>query len=128
MARGEEGIGEDVTYDPVDHLALQGAGGPEKINGDRSFAELSELIGTSTCSPPPPPSATYRVPIDAGPSSPRRWIWRCARPAPSSPRRLAARPVPSPSSLDAAFAFGSEQASSIEPLLARLADLPEPAL
>ena len=26
---GQEGIGEDVTYDAVDHIALQNAGPPE---------------------------------------------------------------------------------------------------
>ena len=32
---GHEGIGEDVTYDVVDHIAQQDTGPPEGLVGDR---------------------------------------------------------------------------------------------
>ncbi len=122
---GEEGIGEDVTYDPVDHLALQGAGGPEEINGDRSFAELSELIGSldlfPTAAPERDVSRAYR-----------RWAFesaaldlalRQASTTLAAALGREARPLTFVSSMRLS-PFGSEQASSIEPLLARLAVYP----
>ena len=122
---GQEGIGEDVTYDAVDHLALQEVGGPEGIYGERSFAELSELIGDLDLFPAAAPerdvSRAYR-----------RWAFESAaldlalRQASTT---LAAalgrepRPLTFVSSMRLS-PFGSEQASSIEPLLARLAVYP----
>ena len=34
---GQEGIGEDVTYDAVDHVAQQTAGPPEGLAGTYTF-------------------------------------------------------------------------------------------
>jgi hypothetical protein len=42
---GEEGVGEDVTYDALDHIALQDAGPVHDLSGRRTLGELSELIG-----------------------------------------------------------------------------------
>ena len=42
---GEEGVGEDVTYDALDHIALQDAGRVHDLSGRRTLAELCELIG-----------------------------------------------------------------------------------
>jgi hypothetical protein len=42
---GEEGIGEDVTYDALDHVALQEAGPALPIAGSYSLAELCDRIG-----------------------------------------------------------------------------------
>ncbi len=42
---GEVGMGEDVTYDPVDHVALQDAGASLQLSEARSVAEFCELIG-----------------------------------------------------------------------------------
>jgi hypothetical protein len=42
---GEEGVGEDVTYDALDHIALQDAGPVHDLAGKRALGELSELIG-----------------------------------------------------------------------------------
>jgi hypothetical protein len=42
---GEEGVGEDVTYDALDHVALQDAGPVHDLSGRRTLGELSELIG-----------------------------------------------------------------------------------
>jgi hypothetical protein len=122
---GHEGIGEDVTYDPVDHLALQSGGPPAELSGERSFAELSELIGETdlfgASAPEREVSRAYR-----------RWAFESAaldlalRQAGVS---LAAalnrdpRPVNFVSSMRLAR-FGSEERSSLEPLLARLAIYP----
>ena len=42
---GEEGVGEDVTYDALDHIAHQDAGAVHDLSGRRSLGELSELVG-----------------------------------------------------------------------------------
>jgi hypothetical protein len=42
---GEEGVGEDVTYDALDHIALQDAGPVHDLSGRRTLGELCELIG-----------------------------------------------------------------------------------
>ncbi len=43
--REEEGLGEDVTYDPVDHIALQGAGAVLDLRGPATLGEFCDLIG-----------------------------------------------------------------------------------
>ena len=42
---GEDGVGEDVTYDALDHVALQEAGPVHDLSGRRTLAELFERIG-----------------------------------------------------------------------------------
>jgi hypothetical protein len=42
---GEEGLGEDVTYDALDHLALQDAGPTLDLTGPATLGELCELLG-----------------------------------------------------------------------------------
>jgi L-alanine-DL-glutamate epimerase-like enolase superfamily enzyme len=42
---GEEGIGEDVTYDALDHVALQDAGPGLDLAGRRTLGEFCELVG-----------------------------------------------------------------------------------
>jgi hypothetical protein len=42
---GEEGVGEDVTYDALDHVALQDAGPVLPLAGKHTIASFSELIG-----------------------------------------------------------------------------------
>ena len=41
---GEEGVGEDVTYDALDHVALQDAGPVHDLSGARTMGELCELV------------------------------------------------------------------------------------
>jgi hypothetical protein len=41
---GHEGVGEDVVYDAVDHIAQQDHGPPEGLAGSFSFAEFSERL------------------------------------------------------------------------------------
>ena len=42
---GEEGLGEDVTYDALDHVALQDAGPVLDLTGSHTIASLCELVG-----------------------------------------------------------------------------------
>jgi L-alanine-DL-glutamate epimerase-like enolase superfamily enzyme len=42
---GEEGVGEDVTYDQLDHIALQDAGPVLDLAGKRTIGEFCDLIG-----------------------------------------------------------------------------------
>jgi len=122
---GHEGIGEDVTYDAVDHVAQQGAGPPAGLAGSRSFAEFSGLIGETDLFPASPPerdvSRAYR-----------RWAFESAaldlalRQAGVS--LVAAvdrepRPLNFVSSMRLA-GLGNDRSSSIDPLLARLAIYP----
>src|SRR2546426_8045072 len=41
---GEEGIGEDVTYDALDHVALQDAEGALDLAGSHTLASFSGLL------------------------------------------------------------------------------------
>jgi L-alanine-DL-glutamate epimerase-like enolase superfamily enzyme len=42
---GQEGVGEDVIYDQLDHIALQDAGPVLDLAGKRTMGELCELVG-----------------------------------------------------------------------------------
>jgi hypothetical protein len=42
---GEEGLGEDVTYDALDHVALEDAGAALDLAGPATLGELCELMG-----------------------------------------------------------------------------------
>jgi len=42
---GEEGVGEDVTYDALDHVAFQDAGPVLDLSGERTLGEFCELVG-----------------------------------------------------------------------------------
>src|SRR2546423_4509311 len=41
---GHEGVGEDVTYDALDHVALQDAGPVHDLGGARTMGELCDLV------------------------------------------------------------------------------------
>src|SRR6476646_3661660 len=41
---GQEGIGEDVVYDAVDHIGQQSYGPPEGLTGSSTFAEFSDRL------------------------------------------------------------------------------------
>jgi L-alanine-DL-glutamate epimerase-like enolase superfamily enzyme len=51
---GEEGIGEDVVYDMLDHVALRDAGPVHDLSGARTLGELCRLIGSLELFPAPP--------------------------------------------------------------------------
>jgi L-alanine-DL-glutamate epimerase-like enolase superfamily enzyme len=61
---GQEGIGEDVTYDAVDHEILQAAGATLALAGRYTLGSFSEHLATLSLFPQPPQrevSARYRT-------------------------------------------------------------------
>ncbi len=61
---GEEGLGEDVTYDAVDHEIAQAAGATLPLSGSFTLASFAERIGELELFPQAPQrevSARYRV-------------------------------------------------------------------
>ena len=64
LGGGEEGIGEDVTYDAVDHDALQAAGPVLALAGERTLGEFCDHLEGLDLWPEPPqrePSRLYRI-------------------------------------------------------------------
>lgn len=60
---GQEGAGEDVTYDVLDHVALQDAGPALPLAGSYTFGSFSERLEELDLWPAPPvrePSIDYR--------------------------------------------------------------------
>jgi hypothetical protein len=60
---GHEGIGEDVIYDPLDHVAFQDAGPVLDLAGDHTIGSFSELLDGLDLFPSPPErevSVNYR--------------------------------------------------------------------
>jgi hypothetical protein len=122
---GHEGIGEDVTYDAIDHVAQQGHGPPQGLSGARSFAELSELLSETDLFPASPPEREFSRQY-------RQWAFESAAldlALRQSGTNLAAalgrepKPLTFVSSMRLS-GFGGEERSSIEPLLARLENYP----
>ena len=67
---GEEGVGEDVVYDGLDHVALQDAGPVHDLSGPSTLGELSELLDTLDLFPAPPVREVSR--------NYRRWAFESA--------------------------------------------------
>jgi hypothetical protein len=123
---GEEGIGEDVVYDAVDHIAQQDHGPPAGLAFSGTFAEFSEQLDGIDLFPAGPPereepSRDYR-----------RWAFESAAldlALRQAGTNLAAalgrepKPVNFVNSMRLA-GMDPEERSSIEPLLARLAVYP----
>jgi L-alanine-DL-glutamate epimerase-like enolase superfamily enzyme len=61
---GREGVGEDVVYDVLDHVAMRDAGPVLDLNGPRSLGELCDLLATldlfGDAAPVRDPSRLYR--------------------------------------------------------------------
>ena len=123
---GEEGIGEDVVYDPVDHIGQQDQGPPEGLAGSFTFAEFSAHLDGIDLFPAGPP-----VREDISPAY-RRWAFESAALDLALRRagtNLAAalgrepRPVNFVNSMRLS-GFGEGERSSIEPLRKRLAVYP----
>ncbi|MEA2480601.1 MAG: hypothetical protein QOJ07_2523 [Thermoleophilaceae bacterium] len=60
---GHEGVGEDVTYDGLDHVALQDAGPVQPLAGEWTMGTFSEHLEGLDLWPAPPvrePSVNYR--------------------------------------------------------------------
>jgi hypothetical protein len=61
---GQEGIGEDVTYDAVDHDAMQTAGPVQPLTGEWTLGRFCDHVEALELWPAPPqrePSRLYRV-------------------------------------------------------------------
>jgi len=67
---GEEGVGEDVTYDGVDHIALRDAGPNLPLGGSHTLASFSELVGGLDLFPTEPEREVSRIY--------RRWAYESA--------------------------------------------------
>jgi L-alanine-DL-glutamate epimerase-like enolase superfamily enzyme len=123
---GEEGIGEDVVYDGVDHVAQQSHGPPEGLAYSGSFAGFSEHLDRVDLFPAEPPAREE-------PSRDyRRWAFESAaldlalRQAGASLAEALGReprPVNFVNSMRLS-GFAEGERSSIEPLRARLAAYP----
>jgi hypothetical protein len=51
---GEEGVGEDVVYDALDHVALQDAGPAQPLAGEHTIDSFSQLLEGLDLFPSPP--------------------------------------------------------------------------
>ncbi len=67
---GEEGVGEDVTYDALDHVALQDAGSVQPLGGSHTMESFSELLGGLDLFPAEPVREVSRLY--------RRWAFESA--------------------------------------------------
>jgi hypothetical protein len=122
---GHEGIGEDVTYDAVDHIAQQDHGAPDGLLGSHSFAGFSAALENIDLFPAAAPERDVSRPY-------RRWAFESAaldlalRQAGTNLAEAVGReprPVNFVNSMRLA-GFEEGERSSIEPLLARLAVYP----
>ena len=121
---GHEGVGEDVTYDAVDHIAQQSAGPPEGLSGKFTFASFSEALDGIDLFPAAAPERDVSREY-------RRWAFESAAldlALRQAGTNLAAilnrepRPLNFVSSMR--LARSADEKSSVEPLLARLAVYP----
>jgi len=67
---GEDGLGEDVTYDPVDHIAFQDAGPTLDITGFATLGEFCALMAEENTFPAEPQREVSRLY--------RRWAFESA--------------------------------------------------
>src|SRR5687767_14308476 len=58
---GEEGVGEDVTYDALDHIAQQDAGPVLPLAGSYTLGELCEKLGELDLFPAEPVREVSRL-------------------------------------------------------------------
>lgn len=68
--RGQDGVGEDVTYDALDHVALQDAGAPHALAGRHTVDSFSALLEGLDLFPAEPVREVSRVY--------RRWAFESA--------------------------------------------------
>ena len=122
---GEEGLGEDVTYDGVDHIALQDAGPVHDLSAPSTIGGLCELVGTLDLFPAEPSRDVSRLY--------RRWAFESA--ALDLALRQAGRPLhevlgrePRPVRFVASMRLAPldpEAVSSIEPVRRKLDRYPD---
>src|SRR5436305_7725632 len=58
---GLEGVGEDVVYDAVDHVALQEAGAVQELRGSYTLGEFCQLIASLDLFPVTPQRDVSRL-------------------------------------------------------------------
>jgi hypothetical protein len=116
----QEGIGEDVVYDALDHVAFRDAGPTLELAGEHTLGSFSDLLEGLDLFPSPPerdPSRNYR-----------RWAFESAaldlalRQADTSLHELLERP-PRPVTFVVSMRLtppGSDDVSTIEPVRRRL--------
>ncbi len=120
---GEDGLGEDVTYDAVDHIALQDAGPNLDITGFSTLGEFCEMLGEHDTFPAEPQRDVSRLY--------RRWAFESA--ALDLALRQGGKGLaealgrePRPVAFVASMRLGSEDsASSITPLQRKLDRYPD---
>ena len=89
---GEEGIGEDVVYDVLDHIAHRDAGPFLDLTAPTTMGEACRLLGELDLFPEPRPSATRPGTTAAGRMSRPRSTSPCARTGSRSGRWSSATP------------------------------------
>jgi hypothetical protein len=121
--QGEDGLGEDVTYDAVDHIALQDAGPTLDITGFSTLGEFCDLIGDLDTFPADPQRDVSR--------RYRRWAFESAaldlalRQSGKSLAEVLGR-EPKPVTFVASMRLGTEDApSSLAPLQRKLDRYPD---
>ena len=122
---GEEGLGEDVVYDDLDHIALRDAGPVHDLTGPANLGELCELVGSLDLFGDTPPVREFSRLY-------RRWGFESA--ALDLALRQAGEPLseafgiePRPLTFVCSTrlsSFGDEAGSTAEPVRARLAKYP----
>jgi L-alanine-DL-glutamate epimerase-like enolase superfamily enzyme len=116
---GHEGVGEDVVYDAVDHVALQEAGPTHELSGTYALGDFCELIDSLDLFPAEPQREVSRLY--------RRWTFHSAaldlalRQAGKPLHQALARP-PQPLTFVVSLRLG--EPPSIDPIERRLARYP----
>ena len=82
---GEEGVGEDVVYDGIDHSSFQAAGGSLPLAGSWTLGSFSERLAELDTFPDPPVREVSRALSHLGLRVRRARPRHCARPAVRSP-------------------------------------------
>ena len=116
---GEEGVGEDVTYDALDHVALQDAGATQPFAGEWTLRDFCEHVGSLDLWPADPVREVSRLY--------RRWAFESA--GLDLALRQAGRPLhevvgrePRPVTFVVSMRLG--QPATIEPVRGRLQAYP----
>ena len=117
---GEEGVGEDVVYDALDHIALQATGPVLDLTGPSTLGELCELIGSKDLfeGSPPVREVSHRY---------RRWAFESAAldlALRQSGESLATRLGIEPRPVTFVVSLRLGDPSTIEPVERRLASYP----
>src|SRR5919106_3871154 len=68
---GEEGVGEDVVYDDLDHIAHRDAGAVHDFSGVKTLGEFCDLVGELNLFPGSPPVRDFSRHY-------RRWAYESA--------------------------------------------------